>query len=84
MRSHTAATSPEATAGIGSFPDDLADTFTRSVPWVAGDRSPYVRPEHEATIRRLFPRTTQVTIKHAGHWDKRPVRRDPRADTRGC
>jgi len=53
---------------IGGFPDDLADTFTRPVLWVAGDRSPYVRPEHEAGMRRLFPRTTQVTIKHAGHW----------------
>ena len=36
--------------------------------WVAGARSPYVRPEHAARMRELFPRTTQVTIKDAGHW----------------
>lgn len=53
---------------IGGFPDDVTGTFTRPVLWVAGERSPYVRPEHEAGMRRLFPRTTQVTIKHAGHW----------------
>ena len=53
---------------IGGFPDDVAGTFEGPVLWVAGERSPYVRPEHEATMRRLFPRTTQVTIKGAGHW----------------
>jgi pimeloyl-ACP methyl ester carboxylesterase len=53
---------------ISGFPDDLAGTFDRPVLWVAGERSPYVRPEHEAAMRRLFPRTTLVTIKGAGHW----------------
>ena len=53
---------------IGGFPDDLADTFDRPVLWVAGERSRYVRPEHEETMRRLFPRATQVTVKGAGHW----------------
>ena len=53
---------------IGGFPGDLADTFDRPVLWVAGERSRYVRPEHEATMRRLFPRTRQVTVKGAGHW----------------
>ena len=53
---------------IGGFPDDLTGTFDRPVLWVAGERSPYVRPEHEAQMRRLFPRTMQVTIKGAGHW----------------
>ncbi len=53
---------------IGGFPEDLVGTLDRPVLWVAGERSPYVRPEHEATMRRLFPRTTQVTIKGAGHW----------------
>jgi pimeloyl-ACP methyl ester carboxylesterase len=53
---------------IGGFPEELAGTFDRPVLWVAGERSPYVRPEHEAEMRRLFPRTTQVTIKGAGHW----------------
>ena len=53
---------------IGGFPDDLAGTFDGPVLWVAGERSSYVRPEHEAAMRRLFPRTTQVTVKGAGHW----------------
>ncbi len=51
---------------IGGFPDDVTGTFTRPVLWVAGERSPYVRREHEAGMRRLFPRTTQVTIRHEG------------------
>ena len=53
---------------IGGFPEEVIGTFDRPVLWVAGERSPYVRPEHEAAMRRLFPRTTQVTIKGAGHW----------------
>jgi pimeloyl-ACP methyl ester carboxylesterase len=52
---------------IGSFPD-LDATFDRPVLWVAGDRSDYIRPEHEPAMRRLFPRTTLVTVKGAGHW----------------
>ena len=53
---------------IGGFPDDLAGTFDRPVLWVAGERSTYVRPEHEAAMRRFFPRTRQATVKGAGHW----------------
>lgn len=53
---------------IGGFPGDLDGTFERPVLWVAGERSPYVRPEHEAAMRRLFPRTTLVTVKGTGHW----------------
>lgn len=56
---------------IGGFPDDDAlggGPFDHPVLWVAGGQSDYVRPEHAATMRRLFPRTTAVTIKGAGHW----------------
>jgi pimeloyl-ACP methyl ester carboxylesterase len=53
---------------IGGFPDDLAGTFHRPVLWVAGERSPYVRPEHEAAMRPLFPRVRKLIIKGAGHW----------------
>ncbi len=52
---------------IGGFPELDAD-FDHPVLWVAGERSDYVQPDHEATMRRLFPRTRQVTIKGAGHW----------------
>lgn len=53
---------------IGGFPHVGDATFDGPVLWVAGDRSDYVRPEHGPTMRRLFPRTTLVTIKGAGHW----------------
>lgn len=56
---------------IGDFPGDDAlggASFDHPVLWVAGGQSDYVRPEHAATMRRLFPRTTAVTIKGAGHW----------------
>lgn len=53
--------------GIAGFPD-LAATFDHPVLWMAGERSSYVAPEHDAAMRALFPRTTQVTIKGAGHW----------------
>jgi pimeloyl-ACP methyl ester carboxylesterase len=53
---------------IGAFPEDLTGTFDGPVLWVAGERSPYVRSEHEAPMRQLFPRTTLLTIKNTGHW----------------
>ncbi|WP_232680405.1 alpha/beta fold hydrolase [Nocardioides sp. R-C-SC26] len=52
---------------IGDFPAVEA-TFDHPVLWLAGDRSPYVRPEHAEQMRRLFPRTRLVTVKDAGHW----------------
>ena len=52
---------------IAGFPD-LDATFDHPVLWLAGERSPYVRPEHAEPMKRLFPRTTSVTIKGAGHW----------------
>ncbi len=54
-------------ATIAGFPD-LDATFDHPVLWMAGDRSPYVRPEHEARMRELFPRTRALTVKGAGHW----------------
>ncbi|WP_206051821.1 alpha/beta fold hydrolase [Nocardioides ferulae] len=52
---------------IGGFPE-LDGCFDRPTLWLAGERSPYVRPENEPEMRRLFPRTTLVTVKGAGHW----------------
>lgn len=43
-------------------------TFDGRVLWIAGGDSPYVTEEAEPVMRRLFPRTVQVTIKDAGHW----------------
>lgn len=53
---------------IGGFPDVGDASSDVPVLWVAGDRSDYVRPEHGPAMRRLFPRTTLVTLKGAGHW----------------
>lgn len=38
------------------------------VLWVAGAESDYVRTEHLASMRALFPRARLVTVKGAGHW----------------
>ncbi|MDF1490362.1 alpha/beta fold hydrolase [Tessaracoccus caeni] len=43
-------------------------TYDGPVAWVNGANSDYVRPEHAAPMRALFPRTIQVAIKGAGHW----------------
>lgn len=52
---------------IGGFIPDGAP-FEGPVLWVAGERSPYVKPEHRPVMEELFPRTVLVTIKGAGHW----------------
>ncbi len=54
-------------AVIGGFPE-LEGRFDRPTLWVAGERSGYVQPAHSEPMRRLFPRTTAMTIKDAGHW----------------
>ena len=36
--------------------------------FVRGARSDYVRPEHKAAIRALFPRAEFATVENAGHW----------------
>jgi pimeloyl-ACP methyl ester carboxylesterase len=38
------------------------------VLWVAGADSHYIRSEHEAEMRRLFPHTRKIVVKGAGHW----------------
>ncbi len=36
--------------------------------FIAGGASAYVKPEHEAAIRALFPRATVERVPEAGHW----------------
>ncbi len=36
--------------------------------FLAGGVSPYIRPEHHAVMRRLFPEHRLETIEQAGHW----------------
>lgn len=52
---------------IGGFPEQDG-TFDGPVLWMAGETSDYITDEDEPAMRRLFPRTTLVTIKGAGHW----------------
>jgi len=54
---------------IVGFPDVAAGrTFTGPTLFVVGERSDYVRPEHHAVIRRLFPAATIEVVAGAGHW----------------
>lgn len=55
----------EAVAG---WPDVGAATYPGPTLWVAGERSSYIRPEHEAAMRALFPAVRLVSIPDAGHW----------------
>lgn len=36
--------------------------------FLAGDRSPYIQPEHHAVMGRLFPEHRLEMIEEAGHW----------------
>ena len=53
---------------IGAWPEVTAAPFTGPVLWLAGERSPYVRAEHEPEMRRLFPAVQKVVVPGAGHW----------------
>lgn len=55
-------------ATIGGFPDVTGATFDGRVLWIAGERSPYVRPDDAPAMRALFPRVRLLTVKDAGHW----------------
>ncbi len=54
---------------ILGFPEvPVAQRFDKPTLFIAGSRSDYIRPEHHAEIRRLFPLATIETIEGAGHW----------------
>ena len=36
--------------------------------WIAGERSDYIQPAYDETMRGYFPQVRKVTIKNAGHW----------------
>lgn len=52
---------------IGGWPS-LEGSYDGPVLWLAGERSDYVREEHDATMRGYFPRVRKVVVKGAGHW----------------
>lgn len=54
---------------ILGFPEIPAgQQFAGPALFIAGGRSDYVRPEHHAEIRRLFPAAEIEVIEGAGHW----------------
>ncbi|HWJ11925.1 MAG TPA: alpha/beta fold hydrolase, partial [Nocardioides sp.] len=56
---------------ISDWPEEqLAGTapYDGPVLWLAGARSAYVQPAHEAAMDRWFPRNRKVTLKDTGHW----------------
>ena len=62
-------------AELGAAMDAIEDfttppgaRFDGPVLVMAGERSDYVRPEHHALFRSLFPRAAFTTVPAAGHW----------------
>ncbi len=54
---------------ITGFPDPGEGTsYDGPALFLNGERSDYIRPEHEPAIRSMFPRARIVTIEGAGHW----------------
>ena len=56
------------TAEYGGAAPPPGATFDGKVLVMAGEASGYVRPEHHAAFRALFPAVTFTTIPKAGHW----------------
>ncbi len=54
--------------GILGFPSFPERRFHGPALFVAGERSDYVRAEHEARIAELFPQARVTKISDAGHW----------------
>jgi esterase len=53
---------------LGDWPDLHTPPYPGPVLWVAGAASDYITPAYGPAMRALFPRTTALTIKNAGHW----------------
>lgn len=52
---------------ITGFPD-ISSRYEGPALFLAGAESHYVRPEHRAAIKALFPRAVMAKIPGAGHW----------------
>ena len=57
-----------ALPAIEGWEEPAGARFDGPALFVRGERSDYVRPEHEAPIRALFPRARFATVRGAGHW----------------
>jgi esterase len=55
--------------GLTGFPEPRdGEQYAGPALFVTGERSDYVRPEHHAAIRQLFPNAQFAAIADAGHW----------------
>lgn len=57
-----------AMPGIEDFAAPPGARFDGRVLVMAGERSPYIRAEHHALFRALFPLARFATVPGAGHW----------------
>jgi pimeloyl-ACP methyl ester carboxylesterase len=55
-------------AALMGFPDAQGAAYDGPTLFLAGARSDYLRPEHQALILDLFPAAAFATIPGAGHW----------------
>ncbi len=53
---------------IEDFPVPAGAEYEGPALFVAGERSDYIRAEHEGVIRALFPAARFATVRGAGHW----------------
>lgn len=58
----------ESLPSISEFPEFDGEQYQGPVLWVAGSESDYIKDEYATTMRELFPRTLQTTVKNSGHW----------------
>lgn len=57
-----------AMPGIEDFSAPAGARYDGPVLVLGGERSGYIRPEHHAAFRALFPRASFATVPGAGHW----------------
>jgi pimeloyl-ACP methyl ester carboxylesterase len=58
----------DSLAEIGAWPDPGPASYPGPVLWLTGERSAYVQPRDEETMRRLFPAVERRVVPDAGHW----------------
>jgi esterase len=57
-----------ALPAIGDWGERAGESFPGPTLFMAGETSDYIRPEHRAVIRALFPAARFVTLRGTGHW----------------
>lgn len=55
-------------AKLTGWPEDIEGSYPWPAFFLAGANSDYIRPEHRARIKALFPMAQQARLPGAGHW----------------